>query len=237
MSRVVAIHQPNFFPWLGYFDKMARSDVFVFLDDVQYQKTGGAWSNRVRLLVNGEARWATAPIRRAFHGVASINQIEWADEQPWREKFLKTLQANYGRAPFFHETMELLVPLVQQAESNLARYNMHVVRAIAGYLDMGHDHCVTSSALNASGAGTDLLIGITREVGGTAYLCGGGAGGYQDDERFSAVGVALVYQHFVSPGYTQAGSGEFVPGLSIIDALMNCGRTETRRMIGRHRCR
>lgn len=237
MNKIVAIHQPNFFPWLGYFDKIARSDVFIFLDDVQYQKTGGAWSNRVKMRVGGKAQWVTAPIKRAFHGVASINQFEWADEQPWRKKFLKTLQANYGRAPFFRETMELLVPLVQHRESNLARYNIHAVRAIATYFDLRHAHCVSSSTLSASGEGTDLLIDIIRKVGGTAYLCGGGASGYQDDERFSGASVDLVYQDFVHPVYAQTGGGDFLSGLSIIDALMNCGRTKTRRMIGEVSCR
>ena len=235
--KIVAIHQPNFFPWLGYFDKIARSDAFVFLDHVQFPKTGGIWSNRVKLRKGGEARWATAPIRRAFHGVASINQVEWADEQPWREKLLKTLQANYGRAPYFHETMELLVPLVQRPEPNLARYNIHAVRSIAAYLNIRHDHCVTSSEMNLKGGGTNLLIDITRKVGGTAYMCGGGAGGYQDDEHFNAADVELIYQGFLHPIYAQIGGGDFVPGLSIVDALMNCGRTRTRGMLGENLCR
>jgi hypothetical protein len=232
MRKVVAIHQPNFFPWLGYVDMIVRSDVFVFLDHVQFPKTGGIWSNRVRLRVSGEARWVTAPIRRAFHGVMSINQIVWADAQPWREKLLKTLRTNYGRAPYFHETMELIVPLVQQSESNLARYNMHAGQAISTHLGIGHGHCVISSELDVDGEGTDLLIDITLKTGGTAYLCGGGAEGYQDDERFTAAGVELVYQGFVHPVYAQTGGGNFVPGLSIIDAMMNCGRTATCRMLG-----
>ncbi len=88
------------------------------------------------------------------------------------------------------------------------------VHSLADYLGIRHEHCVASLALDADGAG-----------------------GYQDDERFSTADVALVYQDFVHPGYTQAGSGEFVPGLSVIDALMNCGRSEGRRMIGSSLCR
>ncbi len=74
---VVAIHQPNFLPWLGYFDKVAKSDVFVFLDSVQAPKTGGSWLNRVRLAMNGEARWVTAPIDRTFHGVKRVHELEF----------------------------------------------------------------------------------------------------------------------------------------------------------------
>ena len=66
---LVAIHQPNFFPWLGYFDKIRRADFFILLDDVQYPKTGaGSWSNRVKVMINGEGRWLTAPVDRSFHG-------------------------------------------------------------------------------------------------------------------------------------------------------------------------
>lgn len=224
MNRTVAIHQPNFFPWLGYFDKMARSDVFIFLDHVQFPKTGGVWCNRVKMRCSGEARWVTGPIRRAFHGVAAINQVEWADERPWRSKLLKTLTANCSRAPFFKETMAWLQPLVLLPESNLARYNIAVIKAIAGQLGLRHEHCVLSSGLGCTGQASDLLINLARKVGGTCYMCGGGASGYQEDQAFEQAGMSLAYQSFQHPVYPQAGSADFVSGLSIVDALMNVGR-------------
>lgn len=223
MSKVVAIHQPNFFPWLGYFDKIARSDVFIFLDHVQLPKTGGGWSNRVKMLVAGEARWVTAPVRRAFHGVAPINEIEWADEQPWRAKLLKTLSASYVKAPHYRDTMVWLEPLILQPEGNLARYNMTVIRAIADRIGLSHEHCMTSSSLDGQGQANELLIDLTRKSGGNCYLCGGGAAGYQDDAAFAAAGLELRYQCFAHPVYAQAGQPEFSTGLSIVDALMNIG--------------
>lgn len=231
MTRVVAIHQPNFFPWLGYFDKIARSDVFIFLDDVQFPKTGGVWSNRVKMLLAGEPRWVTAPIRRAFHGVALIHEIEWADEQPWRSKLLKTLVANYARVPHYRETMAWLEPLILLPENNLARYNMALIRAIADRIGLRHDHCVTSSSIGGQGQASELLIDLTRKVGGDCYLCGGGASGYQEDEAFSEVGLELRYQRFTHPVYAQADGREFVPGLSIVDALMNLGFERVRQLL------
>ena len=234
MSRIVAIHQPNFFPWLGYFNKMARSDVFIFFDDVQFPKTGGGtWSNRVKMLVAGEARWVTAPISRAFHGVARINNIDWADEQPWRVKLLKTLLASYSKAPHYKETTEWLESLILLPEGNLARYNMAVIRGIADQIGLRHDHCVTSSSLGGQGQASELLIDLTRKVGGDCYLCGGGASGYQEDEAFAAARVELRYQSFVHPIYTQHGGREFAPGLSIVDALMNLGVEEVKHMVRR----
>lgn len=226
MKRVVAIHQPNFFPWLGYFDKMVRADVFVFLDDVQHPATGSSWSNRVRMLVGGEARWVTAPTARPPHGTVLVNEIAWAP-QPWREKLIKTLTLNYGRAPYYEETMALLAPLVQNAEPLLAPYNMHAVRALAAALGIVTEFRVASSFGLASSS-NERLIELTRAVGCNTYLAGNGAGGYQDDELFRRAGLGLEFQAFSHPVYRQRGTGAFQPGLSVVDALMHCGLEHTR---------
>jgi len=222
-SRVLAIHQPNFFPWLGYFDKIARSDVFIFLDHVQFPKTGGVWSNRVKLLVSGEARWVTASIVRNFHGVRAISEMEVRSNNPWRDKFLKSLVINYGRALFFDETMNLLEPLILNPEINLARYNGAAVMAIAKYLGLLVEKFRWSSEIGVDEQASEMLISLTRVAGCDAYMCGGGAEGYQEDTAFAAAGVGLIYQNFQHPVYPQIGAKEFVPGLSVIDALMNIG--------------
>ena len=223
---VVAIHQPNFFPWLGYFDKIARADHFVFLDHVQYQKTGGAWSNRVRLLVSGRAEWVTAPIDRSFHGVRSVAEIEFAERSSWRDKLLKTLAASYGRAPYYGETMACLEHLVVNPETNLARYNIHAIDKLVAHLGLRPPTRHRSSALGVDAHATDLLISIARRVGADTYLCGGGAAEYQDDGAFAGSGVVLQYQDFQHPQYDQRHGGAFIPGLSIVDALMHCGRQQ-----------
>jgi hypothetical protein len=227
---LVAIHQPNFFPWLGYFDKICRSDVFVFLDHVQYSKTGGTWSNRVKMRVGGEARWQTAPIKRAFHGTSDITAIRWDDGQPWRAKLAKSLRTNYAKAPFFTPTMALLEPLIFHENDSLAEFNIHAISAISQYLLISTKHCVRSSDLGVAGHASDLLIGLTKRVGGQAYLCGGGASGYQDDDAFKLADLEIIYQEYVHPVYSQ-GVGDFQAGLSIIDALMYVGGAETRRLL------
>src|SRR5262245_57551917 len=95
-ERLVALHQPNFFPWLGYFDKLVRADVFVVLDNVQCSKTGGTWSNRVRLLGGDAPRWITMPVVRAYSGVRLVREMQIDNEQPWRRKFLQTLRTYYA---------------------------------------------------------------------------------------------------------------------------------------------
>ena len=85
-ERIVAIHQPNFFPWLGYFDKIARANVFVILDSVQFPKKQGNWMNRVRVLVHGKPHWLTVPVDRTFHGVRSVREMQIASDSPWRDR-------------------------------------------------------------------------------------------------------------------------------------------------------
>src|SRR5437763_1510800 len=124
MAKLVAIHQPNFFPWLGYFDKLRRADVFVVLDHVQYSKTSGNWGNRVQFLIAGQPRFATMPIRRDYHGVRQVREIKSNDQTPWRENLVKTLQSNYGRARHFTEVFPVVEPLVLNPIANVADYNM-----------------------------------------------------------------------------------------------------------------
>jgi hypothetical protein len=228
---VVAIHQPNFFPWLGYFDKIVRSDVFIFLDHVQFPKTGGIWSNRVKMLLGGEARWVTAPIVRNFHGVRAICEMEFQPGNPWRDKFLKSLVANYGRAPFYRETTEFFEPLILNPENNLSRYNSRAVTAIANRLGLPTEKFRWSSEFGINEQSNEMLISLTRLVGGNSYMCGGGATGYQEDDLFTAQGIKLIYQNFQHPIYEQFGKRDFVAGLSIIDIFMFHGLAKTKLMV------
>lgn len=229
--KVVAIHQPNFFPWLGYFDKIARADVFIFLDNVQFPKTGGTWINRAQLVVDGRAEWVTVPIVRAYHGTRTVREMEIDNNSPWRPKLLKTIQMNYARAPFFAAVFPFLAEHVENPTQSLSQYNTAAIRALAAVLRLDQSKFVLGSTLSVEGSSTHLLIAMTQAVGGTAYLCGGGAAGYQRDDEFRAAGIDLIYQDFKHPLYPQVSTAEFVPGLSVIDALMNCGLPGTQALI------
>lgn len=231
LSRVVAIHQPNFFPWLGYFDKIARADVFILMDNAQFPKTGGTWSNRVKLLVGGRAAWVTVPIVRTFHGTRRICEMQINDATLWRDRLEKTIRMNYARTPRFETAFALVAECLSNSTDSLSDYNIAAIRAVMAGLQLDQSKLVLGSTLNAEGNATDLLITMTKAVGGTAYLCGGGASGYQLDEKFPAAGIQLVHQRFRHPLYPQASGAEFVPGLSVIDALMHCGFESTRALI------
>lgn len=232
MNRVVAIHQPNFFPWLGYFDKIARADAFIFFDNVQFPKSGsGVWSNRVKLLVGGEPRWVTAAIDRTHSGAKRICEMKFSPSNPWREKILKTLALNYRKHTFYNESMEILEPLISDPEPNLSHYNITAVKKISEKIGIDRNKFLCSSAIDAAGSSNELLCNLTIYAGGSTYLCGGGADGYQDENVFQKHNVILKKQDFRHPRYDQLNSREFVSGLSVIDAAMNVGWDGVRQML------
>lgn len=220
---LVAIHQPNLFPWLGYFDKIRRAEVFILLDDVQFPKKGGSWINRVRILINGEPKWMTLPVDRSYHGTRRICDMRLDESSGWQRRMVATLRSSYGRAPFFEEVMPTLEAVIGDAVDGLCSFNLKGLFRLLAALEMPSDHMILSSKLAASGQATDLLISLVQAVGGRCYLAGGGASGYQEDEKFAAAGLDLSYQAFEHPAYPQFNSQTFEPGLSIIDAAMNLG--------------
>lgn len=227
MPSLIAIHQPNFFPWLGYFDKIRRADALVFLDAVDYPRAGsggmGSWCNRVRIAIQGEARWITCPVQRMPLG--SPISAAWIDDgQPWRSKLLKTLETNYRKAPCYARTIDLLSPIILSPEPNLATFNIAATRAIATHLGLT-TRFVRQSELPHSGQATELLITLVKAAGGDAYLAGGGASGYQQDHIFAERGVRLVEQSFTPRVY--GDPARYLPGLSVIDYMMHDGRPLT----------
>jgi hypothetical protein len=232
MPSLVAIHQPNFFPWLGYFDKIRRADTFIFLDAVNYPRSGsggmGSWCNRVRIAIQGEARWITCPLQRLPLG-SPIIEASIDDRQPWRKKLLKTLEANYRKAPRYAEAMDLLTPLISAQDVNLAAFNIAAIETIATHLGLAA-RFLRQSELRHSGQATELLVSLVKQAGGDAYLAGGGAAGYQQDHVFGEHGIRLVAQGFSSASY--GGRKGYIPGLSVIDYLMHDGRPLAAAMAG-----
>ncbi len=230
-DKVVAIHQPTFFPWLGYFNKIARCDQFVVLDNVQFPKKGGTWANRVKLLINGQPGWVTMPVERSYHGMRSYAEMRIDNDAPWRDKLLKTIRVNYNQYRYFDEVFPAVEDLIRNPNTRLTDYNLSAILSLGKRLGIDTSRIVLASTLRAEGASTDLLVSLVKAVDGTAYLCGGGAAEYQEDEKFATAGLNLIYQNFQHPVYEQTSAEDFVPGLSVIDALMNCGFQRTGELI------
>jgi hypothetical protein len=223
---LVAIHQPNFFPWLGYFTKLARADVFVILDDAQQSKKGG-WANRVRLFVGGAPRWWTVPMHRS-EGLTLVNEQRFADSR-WRKKAIGTLQANYSWTPYFSEVFPRVGELLAGEEQGVATFNEHVISAIKDWLGLD-TRLRRSSTLGVATVGTQRLVDLVQAVGGDAYLSGDGSSSYLEEERFQESRLGLRYMEYRHPTYSR-GKEEFVAGLSILDALFCCGFEGVRELV------
>jgi hypothetical protein len=230
--RVVAIHQPNFFPWLGFFDKIHRSNTFVILDHTQFPKSEGNWTNRVKLMVNGQAAWVTMPVDRQYEGLRRIDQMRIDDRSPWRRKLLQSLRTNYGKAPFFATAFPDVETWVQTPVDRVADFNLTVITAICDRLGLPTSRLVRSSTLGVEGTKSELIANLVHRVGGAVYLSGDGSAGYLDEAVLRAAGLAVEYQKFTHPVYPQRAGAPFVPGLSILDALFHCGVDGTARLLG-----
>lgn len=213
----VAIHQPNYLPWCGYFAKMSECDIFIFLDDAQISK--GSYVSRTKIRSKAEPQWLTVPTR--VHGQPAIADVSIASEG-WAKKHLQTLRQTYSKAPYVDEVMAILEPAYQALGGNLSQANRRLIAVVADYLELELPTCL-SSALDVQSASDDRLIELILKVGGTHYLSGRGGANYQDPGKFKAAGIELEMKEY-SPVPYEAPRYPFVPGLSIVDALFIQGK-------------
>lgn len=219
---IVAIHQPNYLPWLGFFDKIKKSDCFIFMDNVQYPRR--SWVNRVKIKTKGGEKLLTVPlqVRGNYHEI--IKNMRIFDEEPWRKKHLLTIEHNYSKAKYYTKFFPEIEKIITGKQERICELNISLTKLVCEIIKLKPSF-ILGSTLNAEGSGTDLLINMVKAVGGDTYLCGGGASGYQEDEKFTNAGIKLIYQDFKHPEYPQL-YGEFIAGLSCIDWIFNTGAKE-----------
>ncbi|GAB6061503.1 WbqC family protein [Deferrisoma palaeochoriense] len=215
---IVAVHQPQYLPWPGLFDKMARADLFVFLDNVQFVPR--EWQNRNRIRTWQGWQWLTVPVHGG--GRPLIRDVRIDTSRGWAERHLRTLEANYKRCPGYPEVMGWLEPLLRRPWSHLWELNVAVTRAMARALDIATPTRVASD-LGPLPTGADhRILAICEAVGAHTYLAGAGGRNYMDPGRYEAAGVRVEFQAFTPPVYPQV-QGEPIPGLSAIDLLFQRG--------------
>lgn len=221
-ETVFAMHQPNYLPWLGFFHKMAHTDVFVYLDHVQVPR-GQSFAARNRVKTPQGPTWLTVPLSvpSGQEGKALYTEVSFADES-WKKNHLKTLKFNYTRADHFDEVFGMYREIVEPA-SDFADMNMALIDAFAGYLDIDAERVRQSELGEDFGQKNQLIIELAGEIGADVYLSGTGGGTeYNDPEVLGEHGIELRYDDFEHPRYDQLW-GEFESHLSIIDLLFNHG--------------
>lgn len=217
----LAIHQPQFMPWVGYFHKMASADHFVLLDNVQFKKN--EWQHRNRIRTHNGWQWLSVPT--GYRYPQAINEVSVNLGIPWREKHLKSLDINYGRAPFYAEYRKSLAEFYAQNWPTIDLWNNASVRLCAEWFGITVPVSLASQ-LSGEGTSTARLVSICRELGADTYLAGSGGHDYMDLALFDNAGIRVVFQEFIPPVYVQHGTApgsSFVPGLSALDIIFNCG--------------
>jgi len=214
---VLAVHQPNYAPWVGWFVKAAVADRFVLLDDAQYPK--GSWVNRTKVLGPAGQDYLTIPV--AHPGRIPIREVRISDPG-WAAKHLRKVRSYYSKSPGLDAAGSILAEDGLADLERLSEANEVVLRRLLGVLGIGRDLVRSSSLGVEAGDPTDRHIALCRAVGAKTYLSGQGAAAYNDAARFEAAGIALAYLDFDHPVYKQGG-GEFVPGLSALDLICREG--------------
>lgn len=215
----VAILQPGYLPWLGFFDQMASVDVFVYYDDVQFDKHG--WRNRNRIKVPNGFAWLTVPVLHKGKDKPSVNEILIDNSRDWKRKHLLTLRQAYARSPVAGRYLQELEHLLGQAWAGLAELDIAAIGLMRTWLDV-RTRTERSSTLGIGGGQSDRLLKICRHFGATTYLSGASARDYLDVRLFEAEGVRVEWQTYEHPVYTQQ-HGPFLPYLSALDLVLNEG--------------
>lgn len=214
----VAIHQPQYLPWLGYFDKMDQVDCFVLLDDVQFKKN--EWQNRNRIKTAAGWQWLTVPV--LHYSSQRISDVKINPTVSWARKHIQALVSNYASAPFFDHHRPFFEDLYTREWDSLLELNLATISYLVEALAIRTKLVLASSLpLPAKVEATDRLVAICQALEADTYLSGAGGRGYLDLTRFDEAGIRILFQAFQTRPYPQQ-FGAFIPDLSIVDLLFNC---------------
>ena len=216
--RKVTIHQPQYIPWPAYFDKILQSDVFVLLDDVQFQKNGLQNRNQIKT-PQGKA-WLTLPIKHSFGQL--INEVEIANTKS-KIKHSRSLQMNYTNTPYFSEVYEMVSSVLNEENNLLSCVSIELIKKTLSYLGYKGE-IILSSDFAIKSKGSDLILDLCMAVEAEQYLSGLGGRGYLVQDDFERASIEVKFQQFHLPEYKQCfPKVEFIPDLSILDLLFNEG--------------
>ncbi|MEK7611524.1 MAG: WbqC family protein [Patescibacteria group bacterium] len=217
-NKTLVILQPLFLPWLGMFDMMARSDLFVILNNVQFSRQ--SWQQRNRIKTPSGVKWLTVPVKHNF-GTKIINvEIDYSTN--WPEKHLKTISQSYRHTPFFGEIYNIVEKVYSEKPTYLIQLSIGLIKAVRGYLGISTPLEMASDVSIANHGGKSYVLDLCKYYGATTYLNGPAGKTLYSPEEFRQNGIKLIFHEYLHPIYPQL-HGDFVSHLSVIDTLFNCG--------------
>lgn len=209
--KTVCIHQPNFMPWLGFFDKASKSDLLIILDHVQYEKNSVINRNLIKTAQG--PKWLTVPVKA--HLSQSIDKVLIDESRNWRKDHLKTILINYKKAPNFDQIYPLIEQIYSLKIDQLSEFNLKWIELFFELLQIKTE-IIKSSQFTVLGHKNELLINLIQKFQGDSYLSGKGAKNYLNEELFKKAEIKVFWQEYKGPIYPQL-FGEFVPNLSVLD--------------------
>ncbi len=234
--KVVGIHQPNFLPWLGYFHKMVRSDVFVLLNDVQFSKNSVGNRSHIKRKDN-IASYLTAPVKLSQKSFSAYNQVELDFGPRWPDKAINSIKDAYSKAPFFKKIFPQVSDIIIKHHPHLAALNIELIQFVMDYLDIRTPIMLSEDIPIEEAKKSDLVLEISKHLGATIYLSGTGARAYNDEQKFSDNHIKIVYTNFkIEEAYKARDENNewvnlnvlhflFHYDISIIRKLINCPST------------
>ncbi len=217
---ILSVHQPQYLPWLGFFHKIAKSDIFVFLDDVQYKKR--EFQNRNKIRTKDGWLWLTVPVITKGKYIQKILEVEIDNTSNWTYEHFRSIELNYSGAKFYKEHRSFFESLYNKKWEKLIDINLEIIKYLMNFWNI-NTPIYFSSSLNLESTKTQRIIDICKHFKADTYLSGAGGKGYLEEELFQKNNIKLLYQNFEHPVYQQCYSG-FEPYMSAIDLLFNCGQ-------------
>jgi hypothetical protein len=215
---IVSVHQPQYLPWLGFFDKIDRADVFVLLDTVQFKKN--EWQNRNKIKTAQGWQWLTVPVMYKYPQL--INEVAINNGVNWVHKQRQAVLSNYKKAAHYDFLEEFFEDLFSLPWKSISELNIDVVKKLAKILGISTPIHIASDLVEFPNDPDERLIAITRHFGADTYLAGAGGRGYMDLGKYEKNGIKVIFQDFIHPVYNQL-FGEFEPFMSVVDLIFNHG--------------
>lgn len=221
---MVAIQQPEHLPWIGFFNKMAQCDLYVYLDNVQFKKR--YFENRNRIMTKEGTDWITVAVKTKGRYTQKINNVIIDSQIKWQNSYLGIIEHAYKKSPYWHHVRDIVFPCVQENTQMLIELNLRLIEECRKYLNINTPTILASTLGVDSFSGSRLIGEICLKTGADIYISGPNGKNYLNLQEFKDSGINVMYHHFKHPAYSQ-GSENFVPYLSIIDLIANCGPQST----------
>jgi len=215
---IVAVHQPQYLPWIGYFHKIDTADVFVLLDNVQFKKN--EWQNRNKIKTAQGWQWLTVPVLYKYHQL--INEVPINNRVNWQHKQRQSILSNYKKAPHYDLLEPFFAEIFSSSWEIISHLNIGVVRRLTEILGIDTPLHVASELGEFPEHPDERLIAIAEHLGAETYLAGAGGREYMDLKKYDEAGITVMFQDFRHPAYDQL-FGEFEPFMSVIDLIFNYG--------------